>query len=261
MSSFDGQRICGVADNIGNVDCQWPFRDISVYAEGRIGQVVLAEAMELALPRWNNNIGTRLAMTANAKTAHIAVKAGAIDGAGRILAQNQLPCGFTPNNWFQLDGLYDNSEAWVISDNPPGDKIDAVRVCCHEIGHGIGIQHISTGNLMAAMYSARISGPQNGDITEGRARYGPPVIVAAPPAAPTQPGIPSSPLPPSTPIDFGVLIRLVAAFGIDLAAKMTPAERAFVIDFVLRMIRSFSPQQRREAAEAMRAAGMPITLD
>ena len=260
MSSFDGQRICGVPDNVGDVNCQWPFRDISVYAEGRIGQVVLAEAMELALPRWNRVCGINMTMTANPRTANIAVKAGVIDGSGRILAQNQLPCGFTTRNWTQLQGLYDESELWVISDNPPEGKIDAVRVCAHELGHGgIGVGHIQDGNLMAPMYSSRISWPQSGDIIEARARYGKP-FAQEPTTPPPGTITPMPPLPPNTPIDFGVLIRLVAAFGIDLAAKMTPAERAFVIDFVLRMIRSFSPQQRMEAAEAMRAAGMPITL-
>ena len=34
-TDFEGKIICGVPDNVGSVDCLWPFRDVDVYAEAR----------------------------------------------------------------------------------------------------------------------------------------------------------------------------------------------------------------------------------
>ena len=92
---------------------------------------------------------------------------------GGVLADCQLPNATTrPSDW--LDLRMDHSEAWTVSRNPPANRIDVVRVICHEAGHGIGISHITNGNLMAPMYSARIGAPQAGDIEQARARYGMP---------------------------------------------------------------------------------------
>lgn len=92
---------------------------------------------------------------------------------GGVLADCQLPLdGMSPAAWLAL--RMDHSEAWVVSKNPPANRIDITRVICHEAGHGIGISHIASGNLMAAMYSAKIGAPQAGDIEQARARYGMP---------------------------------------------------------------------------------------
>jgi hypothetical protein len=80
----------------------------------------------------------------------------------------------------------DTAEAWVISDNPPNNRVDLLRVLIHELGHGLGIPHIGTGNLMAPIYSSRISRPQSGDISEGVSRYG--LANPNPPQPPLPPG-------------------------------------------------------------------------
>lgn len=193
--NFDGKIICGVPDHVGNVECEWPFEDVLVYASGMLGGVNLADAVEQAIGGWNNVCGIRLALAANPKSAHIVVGQGAIDGPNGTLAFSELPCGFTPAQWRQLQQKYDTGEMWVIADNPPGGKIDAVRVVCHEIGHAIGIQHIAMGNLMAPTYSASIRWPREGDITQARARYGKPVLVVPPPAP-----VPTVPQPVPVPI-------------------------------------------------------------
>ena len=51
---MSGPKMCGVPDNVGDMSCQWPFLDVSIYAEGRAGQINLADAMELAIPKWNH---------------------------------------------------------------------------------------------------------------------------------------------------------------------------------------------------------------
>jgi hypothetical protein len=109
---------------------------------------------------------------------------GRIDGRNGILAQSELPIGFTPQFTRQISQLYDTGENWTLSGNPPANRIDLGRVMCHELGHAIGIGHITDGNLMAPMYSTQIALPRNGDVTEARARYGSPAPVSPPPPPP-----------------------------------------------------------------------------
>lgn len=218
-NDFEGKIICGVPDNVGSVDCLWPFRDVEVYAEGAIGSLFLADAVEWALAQWNAVCGIRLRMSANRKTAHVLCKPGHLDGPSNVLAQCELPCGFSPHSWRQLNMTCDLSEALVLAENPPAGKIDAGRMVCHELGHGLGVGHIASGNLMAPTYSNSIRAPRNGDVVEVRARYGLPAAptpVPAPgPSAPSNPS-PSSPFNVPTEISFtigGVVYRYTKANG------------------------------------------------
>lgn len=176
----DNMRVCGVPDHLGDVSCKWPMLDVSVFAAGTLGGVNLADAASIAINRWNDVCGLRLRLATNSKTAHILVSQGPIDGRNGVLAQSELPCGFTATAMRQLQQTYDSNEIWVIGDNPPVGKIDLARVMCHELGHAIGIGHITDGNLMSPVYSTSIAVPRNADITEARARYGSPAPVAPP---------------------------------------------------------------------------------
>ena len=138
-TDFEGKIICGVPDNVGSVDCLWPFRDVDVYAEGAIGPLFLADAVEWAIAQWNAVCGIRLKMSANRKTAHILCKPGHLDGPSNVLAQCELPCGFSSHSWRQINMTCDLSEALVLADNPPPNKIDAGRMVCYELGHGLGV--------------------------------------------------------------------------------------------------------------------------
>lgn len=188
MDDYNGVRICGNADHLGDVSVKWPFADLLLFASGTINGVSLADAIDVARRAWNDVCGIRLAMTTNPRTAHLVVSVGRIDGPGKVLAENELPVGFSgPSNWRTLNGLYDSSEAVVLADNPPSNRLDLGRICRHELGHFLGISHISDGNLMAPVYSTTIRLPQNGDILEARARYGGP-MAPVPPTTPTEPG-------------------------------------------------------------------------
>jgi len=182
--TFDGVKICGVPDHLGDVTAKWPMLDVSIFAEGSIGGVPFADALAYAVKAWNDVCGLRLTHTTNSRTANIAVSQGLIDGRNGILAQSELPIGFSPGFIRRLGQQYDTGEAWTLSANPPANRIDLGRVMAHEIGHAIGIGHISDGNLMAPTYSTSIALPRNGDVTEARARYGAPAPTTPPPVNP-----------------------------------------------------------------------------
>jgi hypothetical protein len=100
-----------------------------------------------------------------------------MDGQNGVLAESQLANGQSGQKWQR----YDSGERWVNAERPNNFEIDLARVACHEIGHFIGIPHISQGNLLQPTYDVRIRKPQAGDIREAQARYGKPSPTAPPP--------------------------------------------------------------------------------
>ncbi len=186
---YDGSKICAVPDALGGGDCQWPMREVTVYSEGLLGRVDIEEATRQAVDGWNRVCGINLRPSANRATAHIVVTKGGIDGPAGTLAWSELPC-FGGARIRQLTQRYDINEAWVIAENPAPHQIDLVRVMCHELGHAIGISHISNGNLMQPAYDGRIRWPKRGDIQEARSRYGLPAEIPDEPDDPGVPGIP-----------------------------------------------------------------------
>jgi hypothetical protein len=180
---FDNTRVCGVEDHLGGSACQWPFLDVLVHAQGSVNGISLADAAEVAIARWNEVCGLRLAMTPTQSKAHIYIIPSRIDGQQNVLADCELPC-FSNGVIRQLRCRVDNSENFVLCVGPPPvGKIDVGRVLTHELGHGaIGTGNIENGNLMAPMYSEKIWLPQDGDKVQALARYGKRI-----PVTPTQP--------------------------------------------------------------------------
>lgn len=105
-----------------------------------------------------------------------------IDGPGMVLAESELADGtLRPvRQWY-------DSERFVLTDRPTGNQIDLGAVACHELGHAVGISHLSTGALMAPHYVPGLRTPQREDIEEIQVRYGKPSPSAPPPAG----GLPS----------------------------------------------------------------------
>jgi hypothetical protein len=140
-------------------------------------------AFALALSYWAEVCAVKFERNANAP--NLLFNIGKIDRASGTLAWQELPCGNdSPNSTFQ--GLYDSAEPWVISETPAPSKIDAVRVICHETGHGLGLDHGPEGALLAPYYDRTIRKPQKWDIAEAQFRYGPPVEGPSVPAGKNQ---------------------------------------------------------------------------
>lgn len=153
-----------------------------------LSQTQTDAAFAEAFNYWTSVCAVVFVRTQDPARANLLCKVGKIDGASSTLAWCELPEGKdTPNT--QLNSLFDSGEPWVVSADPPANRIDAVRVICHEMGHGLGLDHGPEGNLLAPYYDPHVRTPQAWDIAEVQLRYGPPVPVGSPSAPPANPNV------------------------------------------------------------------------
>jgi hypothetical protein len=182
---------CGVHEHIRTHDgvCKWPQPQITWAITGslkpRVSDGDQKSAYAMAWDYWMSVCGVEAKFVTNRKTANVLMGSGNTGGLGspgNVLAWSELPCGSA----LQLQQSYDLAETWVISDNPQRFEIDLVRVAAHEIGHVLGIPHLSDrGALLAPMYNPQVRRPQQSDIAEAVNRYGPPK--EPPPTTPSAP--------------------------------------------------------------------------
>lgn len=152
----------------------------------RFGRTAAEAAYIAATKAWMSCCGVKFEPTTNPKTARLTVRFDGIDGAGRVLGYSDLP----DDKGSPRLQRFDHEENWVISEKPKLGEIDFLRVATHELGHILGIGHISAGNLLQPMYDLNIRGPKAGDVHEAIARYGPSTDpntgTIVPPATPTR---------------------------------------------------------------------------
>lgn len=192
IDQMEGVHYCGVADQIGmDQICQWPRNPngatrITWTLTSLLGgftEAELVSAFTQAWRLWADVCGIEPVYVESAADAMILIKGHNLGGPGGVLADSGLPCGFVK----QIQQRYDTRETWSLGATHEPGKISLVIVAAHEIGHGgIGMSHISGGNLLQPTYDPKINKPQAGDIAEAVRRYGHPVQAPAPGARKTR---------------------------------------------------------------------------
>jgi hypothetical protein len=174
-------RFCSLPDvmPLGATLCKWPSKTITWSVLQSLPNVPMVEAATEAMKRIAAVCGVTHVYQPNNPSAMIVLGTRRIDGTFGVLAESELPCGGVR----QCRQWYDTGEQWAVFDGPgSGNRIDIVRVMTHELCHAHGMNHIGAGNLMAPTYSQSVIKPQDGDIQELQARYGPPVPQGPPPS-------------------------------------------------------------------------------
>lgn len=157
--------------------CRWPTGHVITWRVDKklnaFSDIEYLDLCELAWALWEAKTGLRLQYDPGNSRANIILTTRIIDGPQGTLAEAQLPCGnITARS--QLFMWADESEHWVVSDNPAGRMINAFPVFGHEFGHLIGISHITSGPALMNPTLSRIVTLQALDIVAGVDRYGDP---------------------------------------------------------------------------------------
>lgn len=192
----DGRTFCGVSEehfSIAGVTYRWPAGSKLAWGLGfsRLGAMSdmdVKDAVTAALAEISGCCDVKHEFVANANRANIKIITARLDGASGVLADCQIPVGNVTVDGTQLLMRIDDSEAWGLFTNPPGDKIDFYRVVLHELLHGHGLGHkpanVDGSALIAPMYSRSVRNLQALDKSELVRRYGMAKVATTPTTPP-----------------------------------------------------------------------------
>lgn len=151
----------------------WAFVNLDGW---RVSRDLVVSCFEWAWATWAGSCNIKPMMVQDPSQALIRVNAARIDGTNGVLAQSEL--ANNTNNpkqqWYDFEAWAE----WFL-------KITAL----HEIGHVLGIPHLSAGNIMQPTLAQNLRSLQSGDILECVTRYGRPEAPSDPtPTDPTPAG-------------------------------------------------------------------------
>lgn len=189
--------VCGVTDAelARATNAMWRTKDLTYAIIGFLPAFTQAEYRSIVrsvFNDWEAVCGIR-ADESQSTQANIIISAGRgrrvnFDGPSGVLAWCELPVGSNPR---QVRLMMDLDETWVEQ----GNGIHVPNVLCHELGHGLGLDHITSAKaLMNPTYDRNVPKPLSPDIAQVVSRYGSPRPRTVPQPTPTP-----EPLPPSTP--------------------------------------------------------------
>lgn len=154
-------------------NAKWGKNNLTYYISGYdtdLSRQEWGKAIETAFRYWSEVTPLRFSEVSSSDKANFILGVGSgrkdnFDGPSGTLAWHELPP--TVNFMGQLNGKFDSGELW-------NRDILLVNVACHEIGHGLGLEHSRVKSaLMAAYYSRNIAKPQiNDDIPRIQELYG-----------------------------------------------------------------------------------------
>lgn len=169
------------------VSCEQEFAGCSTTALGSFLPSGYLDQIKLAFDAWSRVAGLSFkqviddgaAFNTATHSGDIRIGAHAVDGALGTLAYSYFP----PVNGLSGAGdiFLDKADKWAIGFEGAGH--DVFQVVSHEIGHAIGLDHV-TGvvALMNPTYSEAFRGPQADDIAGARFLYGAPPPIPEPAA-------------------------------------------------------------------------------
>lgn len=173
---------CGCADvqRAGGMLNKWGLPEITYGFASYLPQISPADQRNLwddeVTQLWEDECGLKIRPAESHEQPNIVIGASNLrreefGRSGGVLAWCELPQGADYRGRLQMK--FDVAEAWKIEKNRVG--IYYVAVACHELGHGLGLDHGGNG-LMQPFYSESIDAPRPGyDIEQVVKRYGAPV--------------------------------------------------------------------------------------
>jgi hypothetical protein len=191
-----GGTFCGVSEEqfaINGVTYKWPRGSklawgLEFSRLGQLSDMDVKDAIDAALKEISACCDVSHAYVKNPAAANFRLTTRRLDGSSGVLADFQIPVGNVSTDTTTLIGRFDDSENWVLAENPPNGTIDFYRVALHEFLHGHGLGHkpasIKVPALIAPVYSPLVRSLQAADVGELVRRYGDPKAIPVPPAPP-----------------------------------------------------------------------------